>query len=235
MVMYIQSTKRVVPTKPSSRPEQKSSVQEESSLSEVSQSPFEKAESVKSRRARLTDAAGRASQVPWRKITLNEAAVEIPQSLLELSDLGSKAPLTATGIQAGISGLAMFRAVECFYDAKSLEEVLEGISSGALALAGGATLLPTANAALWNQGFLVGHGASELALGIREVSEELKKDKPARLELAAGFLDSVKGASTFIPLIFPEAAEAVNIFQIGAIVTKTVMEPHMERSRNSAK
>lgn len=170
-------------------------------------------------------------KTPWRRITLNEAVVEIPQSVLELSSLSIDSPGLATGLQLGISSLAAARAVQCFHDAESLEEVLEGVSSTALALAGGVSLLPGAGA--WNQGLLVGHGTAELALGIREVTEELKKENPARLELAAGVLDSVKGASTFVPLIFPETSNAVNVFQIGAILTKTAMEPFMERSYKS--
>lgn len=166
----------------------------------------------------------------WRAITLNEAMVEIPQSLLELSPLRSQAPVTAGVVQAGVSGLAALRAIQCFHDAKSVEEVLEGVSSSALALAGGATFLPGGGTVIHN-GLMVGHGAAELALGVREVREELKKDSPAKLELTAGVLDAVKGASTFLPLVFPETSQAVNIFQIGAIVTKSLMEPHMERSR----
>lgn len=167
---------------------------------------------------------------PWRAITLNEAVVEIPQSLLELSPLARQAPTAAGVVQAGVSGLAALRAVQCFHDAKSLEEVLEGVSSSALALAGGSTFLPAGGGALHNS-FMFAHGAAEFSLGIREVSEELKKEAPAKLELAAGVLDTAKGASTFLPLLFPETGTAVNLFQIGAIITKSVMEPHMERSR----
>ena len=158
--------------------------------------------------------------------------VEIPQSLLELSPLASQAPTVAGVVQAGVSGLAALRAVQCFHDAKSIEEVLEGVSSSALALAGGSTFLPAGGAALHNS-FMFAHGAAEFSLGIREVSEELKKDAPAKLELAAGVLDTAKGASTFLPLLFPETGTAVNLFQIGAILTKSIMEPHMERSRES--
>ena len=174
-----------------------------------------------------------SSQVhqPWRQITLNEAVVEIPQSIFELSPLTTASPLAAKGVQLGVSSLAMARAVQCFHDAESLEEIMEGVSSGALALAGGATLLPGAAASFASQSLLAVHGGTELALGLREVKEELSKAQPAKLELAAGVLDSIKGASTFLPLFFPETATAVNIFQIGAILTKTVMEPHMERSR----
>ena len=136
-------------------------------------------------------------------------------------------------MQAGVSGLAALRAAQCFHDAESLEEVLEGVSSASLAVAGAATLLPGQAATMSNTGFLLAHGASELLLGVREVSEELSKEKPAKLELAAGVLDSIKGASTFLPLIAPSTSTAVNLFQIGAIVTKTVMEPHMERSRKA--
>jgi len=169
----------------------------------------------------------------WRQITLNEAAVEIPQSVLELSKLERHTPVLAKGLQGAVAGLAGLRAAQCFHDAKSVEEVLEGLSSGALAVASGATLFPGATAGLVHQGFLVGHGATELALGVREVAEELRKDKPARLELAAGVLDTIKGASTFIPMLFPETSDVVNIFQIGAITTKTVMEPFMERHSQS--
>jgi hypothetical protein len=169
----------------------------------------------------------------WRQITLSEAIVEIPQSVLELSRLDEVSPLAAKGAQLAISGIAAVRAFQCFQDAESLEEVLEGVSSSALALAGGATLLPMAGASLWNQGFLVGHGATELLLGIREIREETRKDQPAKLELAGGLLDSVKGASTFLPLIAPGTADAVNLFQIGAILTKTILEPHMRRSQRS--
>ena len=174
-----------------------------------------------------------SSQVhqPWRQIPLNEAVVEIPQSIFELSPLTTASPLAAKGVQLGVSSLAMARAVQCFHDAESLEEIMEGVSSGALALAGGATLLPGAAASFASQSLLAVHGGTELALGLREVKEELSKAQPAKLELAAGVLDSIKGASTFLPLFFPETATAVNIFQIGAILTKTVMEPHMERSR----
>ena len=170
----------------------------------------------------------------WRRITLNEAVVEIPQSVLELSRLDAKSPVAAKGVQGAVAGLALARAIQCFHDAESLEEVLEGASSGALALACGATLLPGASTAMASQGFLIAHGGTELALGIREIHEEFKKDKPAKLELVAGVLDSVKGASTFLPLIIPETSDAVNLFQIGAIVAKTAMEPHMARSQSGA-
>ena len=84
-----------------------------------------------------------SSKTPaWRAITLNEAVVEIPQSLLELSKLNSKSPIAAQGAQAGVAGLALLRSVQCFHDAHSLEEIMEGVSSGALAVAGAATLLP---------------------------------------------------------------------------------------------
>ena len=168
----------------------------------------------------------------WRAITLNEAVVEIPQSLLELSPLSRQAPVTAQAVQAGVSGLAALRAVQCFHDAESLEELLEGASSTALALAGGSTFLPGGGTAFHNA-FMFGHGAAELTLGVREITEEMKKDSPAKLELTAGILDAVKGASTFLPLVFPETSQAVNIFQIGAIVTKSLMEPHMERSQKN--
>lgn len=169
----------------------------------------------------------------WRAITLNEAAVEIPQSLLELSGLDSRSPLAAKGLQAGVAGLAAWRAAQAFHDAKSVEEYLEGASSAALSVAGAASLLPAGSAGLLHRSFMVAHGASELALGVREIREELKKDSPARLELAAGVLDAVKGASTFLPLVFPATSDAVNVFQIGAILTKTAMEPMMERSRQN--
>ena len=169
----------------------------------------------------------------WRAITLNEAVVEIPQSLLELSPLASQAPTAAAAIQAGVSGLAALRAVQCFHEAESLEEVLEGVSSGALALAGGSTFLPGGGAALHNT-LMFAHGATEFSLGTREIVEELRKERPAKLELAAGVLDAAKGASTFLPIFFPETGTAVNLFQIGAILTKTVMEPHMERSRQNS-
>lgn len=172
------------------------------------------------------------STPPWRAITLNEAVVEIPQSLLELSPLASQAPTAAAAVQAGVSGLAALRAVQCFHDAESVEEILEGVSSSALALAGGSTFLPAGGAALHNT-FMFAHGAAEFSLGVREITEELKKDSPARLELAAGVLDTAKGASTFLPLLFPETGTAVNLFQIGAIITKSLMEPHMERSGTS--
>ena len=166
----------------------------------------------------------------WRPITLNEAMVEIPQSLLELSKINSSSPILGKSIQGGVASLALLRSIQCFHDAKSLEEVLEGTSSAALAVSGAATLLPMASAGLVSHGALLVHGATEMALGVREVAEELKKDKPAKLELAAGVLDAVKGASTFLPMVFPQTADAVNLFQIGAIATKTVMEPFMERS-----
>lgn len=166
----------------------------------------------------------------WRPITLNEAMVEIPQSLLELSNINSTSPMLGKGIQGGVASLALLRSVQCFHGAKSLEEVLEGTSSAALAVSGASTLFPMASAGLVSHGALLVHGATELALGVREVTEELKKDKPARLELAAGILDAVKGASTFLPMVFPNTANAVNLFQIGAIASKTVMEPFMERS-----
>lgn len=191
----------------------------------------------KAPRPSKTEAPAKPSEAkappPWRRITLNEAAVEIPQSLLELSGLDQNSPLTAKALQGGVAGLATLRSIQCFHDAESVEEILEGVSSGALAVAGAATLFPGAHAGLAHRGFLVGHGAAELALGIREIHEELKKDSPAKLELAAGVLDSIKGASTFIPILYPEASDFVNLFQIGAITTKTIMEPMMERSRQA--
>jgi hypothetical protein len=174
------------------------------------------------------------SNPAWRRITLNEAVVEIPQSLLELSPLGRRAPLAAQAVQAGVAGLAALRAVQCFHDAESIEEYLEGTSSAALAMAGGSTFLPAGSGVALHNSFMFAHGASEFALGVREISEEMKKDSPEKLELTAGILDTAKGASTFLPLIFPQTAQAVNMFQIGAIVTKSLMEPHMKRTKSAA-
>lgn len=135
----------------------------------------------------------------------------------------------ATGLQAGVSLLAAVRAAQCFHDAASLEEYLEGASSAALAAAGAASLFPGQVAAHTSNLALFGHGSFELALGIREISEELKKEKPARLELLAGVVDAAKGASTFVPLLAPTLETPVGLFQLAAVLGKTVLETQLDR------
>lgn len=166
----------------------------------------------------------------WRSVTINEAAVEIPQGILELSKLDSRSPAAFQGAQIAISGLALARAVQCFKKPPTAELLLEGTSSAALSAAGIATLFPTASAGLWSRGLLSVHGTTELALGVKGLAEELKKDSPEKLALASGVLDIVKGATTFLPLVFPATSDAVNLLHIGTLVSKTAIESHLRRS-----
>ncbi len=165
----------------------------------------------------------------WRQVTLNEAAVEIPQAVLDMSSLNSTSPVLGGIAQAGISALAFKRAAQGF-SGKSIEAKMEGASSLALGIAGTLSLFPGQVATTASQAFMGVQGALELSLGVRELREEfVNKDKPAWKEVATGTLDTVKGAASFLPLFAPSTANAVNALQITALVSKALLESSLDR------
>ncbi len=166
----------------------------------------------------------------WREVTVNEAMVEIPQAAIELSDLKEGHSLAGGVAQSTVSALAFVRAYQGLSGA-SLEQKLEGASSLALGVAGTLSLLPGQLAANASQTFMFGQAALELGLGLRELHEEVFVDgTPDWKEIATGALDTVKGASAFVPLFLPAAADLVNGVQVGALLGKAILESTIRRS-----
>lgn len=166
----------------------------------------------------------------WREVTLNEAAVEIPQAVLELSSLREANPVVGGAAQAGVASLAFLRGYQGL-TGSSLEQKLEGASSLALGVAGTLSLLPGQMAANASSVFLFGQAALELTLGLRELHEELVKDEtPDWKEITTGSLDTLKGASAFVPLFVPAASDVVNGIQIATLLGKAVLESTIRRS-----
>lgn len=165
----------------------------------------------------------------WRQVTLNEAMVEIPQAVLDLSNLSSTSPILGGVAQTGISALAFKRAAQGL-SGSSFEARMEGASSLALGIAGTLSLFPGQIATTTSQAFMGVQGALEMSLGVRELHEEFfNKEKPAWKEVATGALDTVKGATSLLPLIVPSTANAVNAFQITALVSKALLESSLDR------
>lgn len=168
----------------------------------------------------------------WREMTVNEVMVEIPQAAIELSNLRHNRPVAGGLAQSAVSGLAFLRAYQGLSGA-SLEQKLEGASSLALGVAGTLSLLPGQLAADASQAFMFGQAALELGLGLRELHEEIFVDKtPDWKEIATGALDTIKGASAFVPLFLPSAAEAAIHIQTGALLGKAALESTIRRSRD---
>jgi hypothetical protein len=166
----------------------------------------------------------------WREVTINEAMVEIPQAVLDLSALREHRPTTGSLAQAGVSTLAVLRGVQGLRG-QSLEQKLEGVSSLALGVAGTLSMIPGQVAATVATGFMFGQAAAELTLGVRELHEELRLDTtPDWKEIATGTLDTVKGASAFLPIFFPSTSDAVTIVQLAAMVSKATLESTIHRS-----
>ena len=160
----------------------------------------------------------------WRDVTLNEAVVEIPQGILQLSNLNQTHPGINTVAQAGVSTLAFMRAYQGLRG-NSLEQKMEGASSLILGVAGTISMFPGSLAASASNHLMMGQGAIELSLGVRELHEELvKKQKPHWQEVVTGSLDVIKGGSSFLPLIDPTLNTVSNAIQLGALVSKTVLE-----------
>ena len=166
----------------------------------------------------------RSTVANWREVTLNEAVVEIPQGILQLSNLSVSHPIAGGVAQGGIAALAMVRAVEGL-KGKSVEQKMEGASSLALAVAGTVSLFPGSLAAGAANALMIGQGGIELALGVRELHEELfVQDKASWQELVTGSLDVIKGGAAFLPLISANLNTASGAISLGALVIKTALE-----------
>jgi hypothetical protein len=166
----------------------------------------------------------------WREITINEAMVELPQAALDLSSLSDRQPIVGGVAQAAVSGLAFARAYQTLRG-PSLEQKLEGASSLCLGLAGALSFVPGAVAAQTAKTLNFGQAAFELTLGLRELHEELTVDEtPDWKEIATGALDTIKGASAFVPLFWPQTQNIVTGIQVGAMVSKMALESTIHRS-----
>lgn len=166
----------------------------------------------------------------WREFTVNEIMVEIPQAALDITDFSDRYPVPGGVAQSVVSGLAFVRGYQGLSGA-TLEQKLEGASSLALGVAGVLSLAPGGLAAHASQAFMLGQAALEVGLGVRELNEELRKDRtPDWKEIATGSLDVLKGASSFLPLFFPAAADVVTGVQVGALLSKAALEATIERS-----
>lgn len=166
----------------------------------------------------------------WREVTINEIAVEIPQAALTVFDVAERNPVVGGLAQTAVSGLAFARAYQGL-SGKSLEQKLEGASSLALGVSGILSMVPGQLAANASQVFSAGQAALELSLGVRELHEELCVDgTPDWKEIVTGSLDTVKGASAFVPFFFPATADIVTGIQVGAMLTKAAFESTIHRS-----
>ena len=186
------------------------------------------------RTKRLPSADDNGSRLPkmpdWREVTVNEIAVEVPQAVISLSDIQTTNPLVGNVAQTAISGLAFVRAYQGLTGG-SLEQKMEGASSLALGVSGMLSMVPGQIAANASQVFAAGQAALELSLGVRELHEELFVDEtPDWKEIVTGSLDTVKGASAFVPFFFPGTADIMTCVQVGAMVTKAAFESTIHRS-----
>lgn len=155
--------------------------------------------------------------------------MEIPQALLDISNMSKTAPVAGGLAQAGISLLAFKRASQGL-SGKSLEAKMEGASSLALGLAGTISMLPGQLATDAAKTLMGAQGLLELSLGIRELHEEFfNKPAPAWKEVATGSLDTIKGATSLLPFFFPQTTNAVNAVQIGALLSKAILEQSLHR------
>lgn len=166
----------------------------------------------------------------WRDVTVNEIAVEVPQAFISLSDVQTTNPVVGNMAQSAVSGLAFVRAYQGL-SGKSLEQKMEGASSLALGVSGLLSMVPGQIAANTSQVFAAGQAALELSLGVRELHEELFTDEtPNWKEIVTGSLDTIKGASAFVPFFFPATADIVTGVQVGAMLTKAAFESTIHRS-----
>jgi hypothetical protein len=179
--------------------------------------------------ARPGTQAWRAKQAPDQPTTLHvsqgdqggpepldEALVELPHVLLELSHLDHHSPRLAAGANIGIAGLALVRAAQCFqipgWGAK-----LEGASAVALAAAGVASALPGGLAHTLGHGAQAGHGLLELGLGSYQAADGLKGQHGWR-QVADGALGMVKGAAALMPMFAPGLEHASHLVELGALL-----------------
>ena len=166
----------------------------------------------------------------WREVTVNEIAVEVPQAFISLTDIQTTNPVVGNMAQSAVSGLAFVRAYQGL-TGKSLEQKMEGASSLALGVSGMLSMVPGQIAANTAQVFAAGQAALELSLGVRELHEELFTDQtPDWKEIVSGSLDTIKGASAFVPFFFPATADIVTGVQVGAMLTKAAFESTIHRS-----
>ena len=166
----------------------------------------------------------------WREVTVNEIAVEIPQAALSTFDVRDHHPVIGGVAQTAVSSLAFVRAYQGL-SGKSIEQRMEGASSLALGVSGVLSMVPGQIAAHASQAFSVGQAALELSLGVRELHEELFVDgTPDWKEILTGSLDTLKGASAFVPFFFPATADIVTGVQVGAMLTKAALESTIHRS-----
>ena len=174
--------------------------------------------------------AAAAKKRDWREVTVNEIAVEVPQAALDVFALQGHSPALGHLAQSAVSGLAFVRAYQGLKGG-SLEQKLEGASSLALGVSGVLSMIPGQVAAHSSQVFSAGQAALELTLGIRELHEELFVDEtPDWKEIVTGSLDTVKGASAFVPFFFPHTANAMTGLQVAAMLAKAAFESTIHRS-----
>lgn len=177
-----------------------------------------------------TRSAAAGKKRDWREVTVNEIAVEVPQAALDVLDLQGRSPVAGHLAQSAVSSLAFVRAYQGLKGG-SIEQKLEGASSLALGVSGVLSMLPGQVAAHSSQLFSAGQAALELTLGIRELHEELFVDEtPDWKEVVTGSLDTVKGASAFVPFFLPDTANAMTGLQVAAMLVKAAFESTIHRS-----
>lgn len=166
----------------------------------------------------------------WREVTVNEIAVELPQAAIDIFDVKEHNPVAGGVAQSAVSTLAFLRAYQGL-SGPSLEQKMEGASSLALGLSGVISMFPGQFAANTAQALNLGQATLELSLGVRELHEEIFIDgTPDWKEIVSGSLDTIKGASAFVPLFFPATADIVTGVQVGAMLTKAAFESTIHRS-----
>lgn len=147
---------------------------------------------------------------------IDEAWVEAPHLLLELSGLEDSHKGLAGGLNIGIAGLAALRAGQCLSQ-PSLEAKLEGVSAAALALSSMATLFPGAVAANVGTAAHGAHGLLEAGLGVHETIEAVSEKEGWR-HVASGLLGVAHGSVATLSTFFPALETAGNIVGLAALV-----------------
>lgn len=156
-------------------------------------------------------------------LAISEAAVEIPEVLIELSGIQDNTKYLGHGLRMGVSGLALARAVQA-YQSDDKYAKLETLASLGTAVSSGASVFDGSKAMLIGNAAEGIHGLSEIAIGIGEIRDGLPNgEAPDRLEVAAGVLGVTKGATTLLPIFLPQTETAVGLAQIGLITARSVI------------
>lgn len=147
---------------------------------------------------------------------LDEAWVEAPHILLELTHLEDHSPSLSAAAHLSVAGLAAVRATQCFRQV-GWEAKLEATSAVALAAAGIATALPGGLAHELGHGAYGIHGLIELGLGVHDTIDAVQHDRGWKA-VVGGSLGALKGIATVAPLVLPQLHTAGHIVELGALL-----------------